>query len=122
MRMRWVWRLRTVLILTILVGVAIKCELVRRKIVYCRERSSYCASQVRSLRNAIERYDKLAAAGPQPDEIARARAKAKAEYQSMLRWYERAERAFKYAATHPWVSTPHDPDIYLRGFPDSTYP
>ena len=105
MRMRWVWRLRTVLILIILVGVAIKCELVRRKIVYCRERSSYCASQVRSLRNAIERYDKLAAAGPQPDAIARARAKAKAEYQSMLRWYERAERAF--VRRHPSLGLVH---------------
>ena len=54
--------------------------------------------------------------------ISLSRAKAKADYQSLLKWYERAARAFEHAATHPWVTTPHDPDIYLRGIPESTYP
>jgi hypothetical protein len=69
----------------------------------------------------MESYDKMATGGDL-EVISPARAKAKAECQSLARWYERAARAFEHAATHPWVSTPHDPDIYHRGLPESTYP
>jgi hypothetical protein len=121
MPIRWPRRLRTFLILTTVVAVAITCELVRRKIAYCRERASYSASTVKSLRRSIERYEKLATSGGAPA-VLESRAQAKAECQARLRWYERAQRAFEHAATHPWVSTPHDPDMYVRGLPDSTYP
>jgi hypothetical protein len=105
----------------VLVGVATGGELVRRRFAYCWERSIYSAEQARSLRRAIERYEKRDTSG-ETEVVSQARNKAMAEYQSMARWYERAARAFEHAATHPWVSTPHDPDIYVRGFPDSTYP
>ena len=109
------------LILVVLIGLAIACESSRRKIAYCRERASHSARQAESLRRAIASYGEPAAGG-EADAKNLARARAKAEYQAMLRWYERAEKAFEFAAAHPWVSTPHDPDVYQRGLPDSTYP
>jgi hypothetical protein len=107
------------LILIALVGVALGGERLRRRVVYCRQRASHSAAQASSLRRVIASYPRMAAGG---EAVSQARAKAVSEYQALLGWYERAACAFEYASRHPWVPTPHDPDIYVEGLPESVYP